>query len=107
MSRPDCNELPARETGCTKGEWEIQQVVFDKFRFSNDDFQIFPDEVMALTESGTIKLLSILPPKYKAAPAMYKALKEAEQHLIMAGCKPDSYARRNIKQVLAKAERSE
>ncbi len=43
-------------------------------------------------------------PMHEAAPDMQKALKEADQHLIMAGVPPDSYARRNIKQVLAKAE---
>ena len=39
-----------------------------------------------------------------SAPDLYEALKEAEQHLIMLGAKSDSYARRNIKQALAKAE---
>lgn len=43
-------------------------------------------------------------PKHAAAPELYEALREAEQHLIMCGIKPNSYARRNIKQALAKAE---
>ena len=65
-----------------KGECGIQQAVFNKFRFSDDDIQIFPDGIMALTESGTIKLLSILSNKVKAAPDMYEALTDFPNPLI-------------------------
>ena len=65
------------------GNNEIQRAVFEKFRFKRDDIQPFPDGVMALTESGTLKFYAILSDKSKAAPALYEALevilKESEK----------------------------
>ncbi len=53
----------------------LSEIIFNRFRFNQNDIETFPDKVMALTDSGAAKLVDILPFKYKAAPDMYEALK--------------------------------
>ena len=76
----------------TKREWKVTSAKFTDKGVSYE--VIMPKQEICIATAHLIA----------AAPTMYEALKEAEQHLIMAGVKPDSYARRNIEQVLAKAE---
>ncbi len=62
----------------TKIQDDIKDSVFNKFRFSENDIQVFPDGVRALTESGVMKLINSLPSKVMAFDEMVEALKDTQ-----------------------------